>query len=271
MASVTPPPIGKDWTLIHDPAISGDLTAVVTQNNNSAAYLRTSATTPDQLDNGVAIGDGRTIALSRLDNDKLWARSVGGNAIIQIDSALAADAFPAGAFEAGRALTVQFYAEGNVKEGVEYEHSLHSDAVAIGDALCFVLSVGSKPCIIKGINLGIDGTEATYQIFRSPVYSGGTAGAIYNRNDRNPVTGEAAITDAPTVTNQGTPISAPFVFLGSAGQGQSNPVTGGTVGLDHLLNANTEYLLCFENTGLETERLALFISWYEGNTDLPRP
>lgn len=271
MPSITTPQIGKDWQLIHDPAISGDITALVTQSNGSNASLRISDTLPLDTDNGVSIGPGRIVTISELETAKLYGRSVDGKAILQLDENLSSQAFPAGAFLSNRAMTVQFYTEGNVKNGVEYEHSLHNDAVVAGGSLCFVMSIGSKPCLIKGVNLGIDGTEATYQIFRSPAFTGGVAGAIYNRNDRNPVPGETTIIDSPTVTNKGTPISAEFVFLGSSGQGQSNPVTGGIAGLDHLLAPNNQYLLCFENTGIETERLAIFASWYEGLTDLPRP
>lgn len=178
--------------------------------------------------------------------------------------------FPDGAFTGLRALTIQSYTEANVKNGVQFEASAFIPALTGGANHDTRFTTGAKPVIIKARQLGFDGDGLTARVFRAPTTSGGVAVPVYNLNDINPVATTIAALSGVTTTVTGTEIAAPTTSLGSDLLGISTQGTYAVAGAERILRPNTAYLLRLTNLApLTAERVAVYLSWYEGDTDLP--
>lgn len=183
--------------------------------------------------------------------------------------------FPDGSFSGTRALTVQFYTEANVKNGVQFEASTYNAAFPGLGVSNFVLITGAKPVALKGRALSVGGLGLKLELFRDPTYTGGTPLSIFNMNHRNPVASTVQILALPTVTNDGVKIACDKYALGSNLQGAVGTLTNTTFseaeGLETIFAPNSVYL--FKNTSLDVDPQSVFSyqTWYEGDTDLPLP
>lgn len=181
-----------------------------------------------------------------------------------------ADGMPEGLFTGTRAVTVQNYVEANVKNGVQFESSSLSSAVAAGGIVDVVFITGVKPVIVKARQITFNGANATVRVYREPEYTGGSPGSPYNLNDRNPVASTSTILTGASVSSPGTEFGAPSFLIGSTGVGQTATSTYAVAGQERVLRANTTYLLRITNTSGAAQDFASYLSWYEGGTDLPR-
>lgn len=179
------------------------------------------------------------------------------------------DMVPPGAFSGLRAMTVQSYVEANVKNGVQYEVSSLSSAVAAGANIDIVFIVGPKPVVIKAREITFNGARLIARAYVGPTYTGGTPAPYFNLNTRNPVAGGVQILVGATITNTGVESSAPTYALGSTGQG--NTVVGSyrIAGSERVLAPNTTVMLRITNTDTVPQDIATYATWYEGGTDLP--
>lgn len=181
----------------------------------------------------------------------------------------AASGIPPGAFAGTRALTFQNYIEANVKNGVQYEISSDNLSVANGGNIDVIFTTGANPIVIKNRLVKFNGTHLTTRVYRTPAYTGGSITPYFNLNDRNPVAGTVVIRTGVTVTAPGTEFGAPTYDVGSAGQGNSSLSTYSTLGIERLLAPNTTYLQRITNDSGATQEIASYLTWYEGQTDLP--
>lgn len=189
-----------------------------------------------------------------------------------------------------RAITVQFYTEANVKNGAQFAASSYFTSLAEGELLDTIIVVGDKPIIIKAQYTGVrDSGDVLLDWYESPTYTGGqdiTAG-IYNQTEINPETSTLSLfgvapadadagnyepndTSKPVISSVGTKIQPTLVTLGIDTQGSSGSSARNTlIGLDHILEPNTTYLLRRTCTA-STAALFGYTTWYEGEPDLPR-
>lgn len=173
------------------------------------------------------------------------------------------------AFRGLRALVTSSYVEANVKNGLQFEASEHNAAVAAGANFDIEFQTGTKPVIIKDRQVAFTGTGITINVYEVPTTSAGTAGTVYNLNRRNPVTATASYKIAPTVTATGTQVGATAYGLGGTGAGPSRVSAFATFGVERVLKPSTKYLLRITNNDAGAQRIAAYITWYEGTPDLP--
>lgn len=191
---------------------------------------------------------------------------VGLNAwVAQVDP----EGFPPGVFVGLRALTVQSYVEANVKNGVQFEVSSYVAALAAGANNDTIMVTGSKPVLVKTRQIAFDATKLTARVYKDTLFTGGSVVPYFNLNQRNPVAGVAVITGGATVTNVGTEAGAPTYMIGSAGQGNNTVGAFQLSGLERLLAPNSTYMLRVTNTSPNPCQVAAYLSWYEGDSDLP--
>lgn len=179
------------------------------------------------------------------------------------------ETFPPGAFGGTRALTVQTYNECNVKNGNQFESASNTATLAAGASVDLIFTTGALPVIIKGRIVKFNGVSLLTRVFRGPTYTGGTITPYFNLNDRNPATGLAVLRTSATVIAPGTEFGAPTYDIGSTDVGNSSLSTYAVSGNERLLAANTTYLLRITNDSPSAQRVASYITWYEGGTDLP--
>lgn len=176
---------------------------------------------------------------------------------------------PAGAYEGTRALTIQGYVEANVKNGVQHEGStlLTIAGLAANDT---IFLTGSLPVALKGRIISYTGGGVTGEIFEAPAYTGGTSAAYQNPNAITQVAGLSQIIVGATVTDDGTLKFAPTHSLGNQSNQGKGATDTGIVG-ERILKPNTAYLLRLTSLDTQSQSVASFLSWYEGELDLPLP
>lgn len=197
--------------------------------------------------------------------------------------------FPPGLFEGNRAMTVQSYTEGNVKNGSQFSATTYLTALTAGELIDVIVITGAKKVLIKAQSLTLkNGGDMLIDWYRGPTYTGGAniSAGIYNQSDVAPqpttmqlfgvtptdaAAGNYAPNDAtkPVVTNVGTKILPTISVLGTSGIGGSAQSRGAVEGLEQVLRANTTYL--FRRTAIAaTESMFGFSTWFEGEPDFPR-
>lgn len=175
---------------------------------------------------------------------------------------------PDGLYEGGRAITVQSYVEANSKLGVQHEGSTLLSNVAGGALNDTIFLTGSLPVSLKGRIVSYTGDGVTAYIYEAPTYTGGTEASYQNASAINPVTGESKIIVGATVSDDGTLVFAPVHFIGNQSQ-QGQGTTANSVTAERLLKPNTPYLLRLESLDSQPQNISSYISWYEGELDLP--
>lgn len=173
------------------------------------------------------------------------------------------------AFRGLRALVTQSYTEANVKNGVQFEASGYNAAVAAGGNFDVEFNTGSKPVIIKDRQIAFTGTGITVNVYETPTTSAGTAGTVYNLNRINPVAATVSFKTAPTVTGTGTQVGTTNYGIGGSGVGQTVVSAFSSQGAERILKPNTKYLLRITNNDAAAQKIAAYLTWYEGGTDLP--
>lgn len=171
-------------------------------------------------------------------------------------------------FNGRRALNVQSYTEANVKLGVQFEASLFKPDLTAGGSIAAVFITGAKPISMKAIQIAMNGSGVTLQLFKNPVYSGGNAITVFNLTELSPIATSVTIFDAVVVTNAGTAIAAPLYYIGSTQPGISAASTTGVVGLERMLAPNTTYLIRGTSRDSASSDISNYMTWYEGEPDL---
>lgn len=192
------------------------------------------------------------------------------------------DAMPAGLYNGLAAMTMQGYAEANVKNGVQFDMRAcwglfnasppgTGGVIPTGSTRKILFQTGAKTVLIKLRELQYIAEEVVLRLFRAPTgVTGGTALSINNYNARNPVASTVSATKNVTTATDGTEFNAtdPEVFFGSSNNPQRNQATA-LQGRERLLLPNTTYLVTITNTGSGDARVEYHLDWYEGDTDLP--
>lgn len=178
---------------------------------------------------------------------------------------------PPGAFSGLRAMTTQSYIEANVKYGLQFylQHSLPQLPATTG-AYKLLFTTGAKQVLIKGREMYGIGELISIQLYKQPTAPtpGGTLIAVQNFNDVSPVATTVTIRGGVTTTSDGTPWGDPQRLFGQSAAGQ-RAGSGLSPGGDRILKANSTYLVIFRNTGSGTADIDYFLTWFEGQSDLP--
>lgn len=259
--------VSNAWTLVYDASLSGDFTGLVTTTSSAGGALIIASSAPSNSDFGIYFAAKQPISLSKMAGDKLYARAFPGPGLIVLDAGMSS--LPVGLFSGTRAVTQQNYTEANVKSGRQYETSWNVPALGSGASAYVSFVTGSNPVIVKSRIIKFNGTSLVTRVYRGPTFTPGDPIPYANLNDRNPVVGGVVVTLAPSVTAPGTEIAAPSYDVGTDGQGNSSYGTYSVYGSERVLRPNTAYLLQTLNDSGATQRVSGYLSWYEGQTDLP--
>lgn len=168
-----------------------------------------------------------------------------------------------------RGIVTQDYNSVNVKKGVQYEIAGNTAVLADGASIDTIFTTGALPVIIKGRIVKFNGISLATRVYRAPTYTGGTITPYFNLNDIGPVTGGVVIRTTPTVTVVGTEFGAPTFDIGSAGNGNSSLSTYSVSGNERVLRPNTTYLQRIVNDSGAAQRVASYLTWFEGAPDFP--
>lgn len=178
---------------------------------------------------------------------------------------------PAGVFSGARAVTSQSYREANVKNGSQFNASRRVLAVAGGANLDSAFVVGATPVILKSRNIGYTGVGVSASIYRNSTFTGGTnvtSTDVLNPNDINPATTTINLYTGITVGTLG-PLTTAIAYSEGAtsNQGQGRP--SAEMGEELVMSPNTTYILRITSLDTQAQNVTSYISWYEGQPDLP--
>lgn len=257
------------WTLIYDAAVSGDFVGMASTSSQLGVSLAISSAPPAISFLGSFFGLQQAVSLSKSAGDKLYARPLAGRGSVTLDSGLLTGAMPVGLFAGTRAISVQNYIEANVKNGVQYEVSANSAALAIDGNIDTVFTTGAKPVLIKSRIVKFNGASLVTRVYRAPTFTGGSIVPYFNLNDRNPVAGSVVILSGASVSDPGIEFGAATFDIGSEGLGSSSLSTYAVTGIERLLAPNTTYLQRVTNDSAAIQRVSTYLTWFEGDTDLP--
>lgn len=167
---------------------------------------------------------------------------------------------------------VRNYTEANVVSGVQYEWSGYQSAFSNLTPFDVIIITGTHPVSIKGLVWQFDGLGFSSTLYRNPTYTGGGESVYYNKNTRNPVTGNIKLLIGAVVTNNGTQQGATKTMLGSRENGGRVAVTPASEaqGLETILDANSTYLLRRISIDTQPQRVATYATWYEGELEMPQ-
>lgn len=176
---------------------------------------------------------------------------------------------PDGLYSGTRAITVQSYTEANAKNGTEHEGSTLLLAVPGGSSNDTIFLTGALPVSLKQRTISYSGAGISSFIYESPTYTGGAPVEYQNASAINPVAGLSQIIVGSTVTSDGNLVFAPNHLLGSDSQ-QGKGAVFAIPGSEKLMKPNTAYLFRITSLDAQAENISSYLSWYEGELDLPR-
>lgn len=165
-----------------------------------------------------------------------------------------------------RAVVVQPFTELNVKTGSQFSASSFVTLPA-GSSAYIAFVTGSKPCILKGRDIQVQGGNVRVRVFKDAPHTQQLAIPVYGQNDIFQNTKTVTLYEASGVNLTGlSPTFSPRYFLAAVGSNQTpaSPSSGVT-GLETILAPNTVYIQ--ELTSLNTSgdiNVEFFATWYEG-------
>lgn len=177
---------------------------------------------------------------------------------------------PEGLYSGLAAITAESYVGFNVKNGLQFyiQHNLPQLVAATG-TYKMLFTTGAKKVLIKAREMYGNGERFQIQVFKQPsAVTGGSPVIPQNFNDISPVATTVAVLGGVTAGNNGTSWGDPQRIFSQSAAGQ-RAGSGLAPGGDRILKANSTYLVEFKNTGSGTADIDYFLSWYEGDTDVP--
>lgn len=169
----------------------------------------------------------------------------------------------------GRALNTQNYSESNVKLGTQFYFQKKAPTFSAATTYNIAFVTGALPVLIKSRSLYTDAITMSVQLFKAPTgVTGGTAIPVQNYNDINPKVSTVTVTGDVTVTTTGTAWGDPERVINAGASGQRSG-SGLAPGADRILATNSSYLIQLINVSGSAEA-DYFLTWFEGQPDLPR-
>lgn len=156
--------------------------------------------------------------------------------------------------------------EFNVGQGKEYEYFQFANLASSASMdIIFQPTVGSI-MRFKDEVVSFNDEFCDFQIFENPTFTGGSAGNIFNLNNKIQLPSGVTVLEGSTVTDPGTAVSVPFRYIGSTGQGQQASAAQGIGGLDRVMSDTDEYLLRVTNPNSQTMDVSIFVTWFRVTT-----
>lgn len=171
------------------------------------------------------------------------------------------------------AMTIQTFLESNVKRGLQYYIQYNLPQLAANTSHKILFRTGAKQVLIKAREFYGIGQFINLQIFRLPTVTPATGSPITveNYDDVAPVPTTVTVLGGVTAPSNGTPWGGPQRLFGAATAGQ-RAGSGLAPGGDRRCKAFSDYLIVAGNAdtgGSSTADADYFLSWYEGESDIP--
>lgn len=278
MSAIPDIPFSASWVDINTVSGVSVGSPFLIQNKRSTwAIIQESDTAPsnDSTDGSLLspMGDPSGKCYIQQGSGKIWIKSFSGvSGAVNINDGLSIQIdnytdSPEGLYSGTRAMTTQSYTEANIKNGFQFEGSTVVTGVGNNQAVNTIFTTGAKPVILKARVISYSGEGVTAEIFRDVIFTGGTSQTYQNPNNYKPQVGLTVILSGATVTNTGTTAFAPITYIGNSSN-QARGATAIAVGGERILAPNTSYLLRLTGIG-SAQTISSFLSWYEGEPDLP--
>lgn len=177
---------------------------------------------------------------------------------------------PDGLYVGLAAMCTDSYVGFNVKNGLQFyiQHALPQLPATTG-TYKLLFTTGAKKVLIKAREMYGNGERFQIQVFKQPsAVTGGSTVDVQNFNDIAPAATTVSVLGGVTAGNNGTAWGDPQRIFSQSAAGQRSG-SGLAPGGDRILKANSTYLVVFSNTGSGTADIDYFLSWYEGDTDVP--
>lgn len=254
---------------------------VVQKNRNQGTAIAISDTIPtlspydeNQDIFGILVQVGDAVEIDGVQQgSKVFVFASGEDAILSVNE-IDSKTFPDGAFQGTRALTVQFYPEVNVKNGLQYYTRISwplSDPISAGETKNIVFTTGAKKVLAKVRVVHYSAEEIELDIITGfTITTPGATRTPSNYNAVNPVPTTVSIQKDAVITGGTSIDEEPEYYFGSGSTAQR---TGNSIpeGRERVLPENAQFAVTLKNTGGGNARVQYYLDWYEGEPDLPLP
>ena len=150
-----------------------------------------------------------------------------------------------------------------------YECSVRSSSVAAAGTYNIVFTTGPTHCVFLDRLVGFSGVAAEADVYRAPVYSGGTIAPFFAIDTSTGTPSSSVFTIDATVSGLGTKVGATSYYRGSTSVGNGIVGTYGSQQGKRRLSPYTTYLLQFKNTDINPQVIDVYFRWYEGPQESP--
>lgn len=209
----------------------------------------------------------------------LWAAAEGGEAQLLIQTRSGIRRMPFSdprVIDGNKAVTVQPFTELNSKTGRQWQAAFFQAAIGTsnpGNTVDLIFINGAERVLIKDILAQFNSKRLSYQLFKTPSYSGGTPIDYYNLNDEDAVAADFSILGSASVTSPGTAKGPRVRGIGTQDVG-NRPISvlAPASGVERVLSANATYLFRFINEDTaNTMDLSALATWYQGPISVELP
>lgn len=150
-----------------------------------------------------------------------------------------------------------------------YECAIRSPSIAAAGLFNIVFTTGNTHCVFLDRLVGFSGLEAVADVYRDPVYSGGTTDPFFAIDTSIGIPTNSVFHVGATITSVGTKVGATSYYRGSTSVGNSIIGTYGTQRGKRRLAPFTTYLLQFKNNDAAAQMIDVYFRWYEGPQESP--
>lgn len=189
-------------------------------------------------------------------------------AAISVVASSSLSAGPPEAYLGTRALITQSYVETNTKLGTQF-YLRTSATIAAGATWYLGFKTGAVPVLIKARDCYALAESLVITLFKGSTYTGGTPIVVQNYNDIAPATTTVVAADGVTPSVNGTQWGGSEHIYGSNSVAQRTG-SGLPPGGDRVLAPNKAYMVALQNNGSGSVSADYFLTWFEGQPDLPR-
>lgn len=144
-----------------------------------------------------------------------------------------------------------------IQEGKTFVHNNVHSALAAGASHYHILTTSTTEAHLTIYATTSDAAPLWVEIGEAPTFTGGTVGAIVNKNRKSARTPTVVVVEGATVTNMGTHLEGDF----ATGTRQ----TGGAAAIQEewILKANTSYAFLIRNDSTGAVNVSFHLEWYE--------
>lgn len=157
----------------------------------------------------------------------------------------------------------------NTYSGQAWEAQRVVSNMALAQRATSIFKTGALPVLLKARVFAYTGDGLTVNIYRNPVYTGGTPDPVYNMSSLTQEVLLSQLLVGFTLTGDGTPAAATMSLIGPASAQGAGSVLS-RFGGNRVLAPNTSYLLTFTSLS-NAQNVTARLEFFEGIVDYSVP